>query len=202
MRSVLLFFSALLLCAPPCAEAARSRRPAPRFRGRLQILSGASMALPEDPAGARRFAAYVPLDIEVGVRLSGPFSVTLGGVGYAAPFQVPACEAGPGTDGGRRPNGLASFVGLRLDLNNSRDGSWLSPWMELRGGVAGQDGVPTYLPLSDRCGERFVLAPWFGPRVGLDLWMGRAAATFALGYDVLPRASGVTVQAGLTLRLF
>ena len=33
-------------------------------------------------------------------------------------------------------------------------------------------------------------------------WLGKAAATFALGYDRLPRASAVSLQVGLTVWLF
>lgn len=176
---------------------ARPRPPAPRFKGRLQILSGAGFALPQDGDGGRHFAAYVPVDLELGIQASGPLSVVLGGVGYLAPFSVPAC--GPdGSPAGARPNALGTFLGLRLDFNNSRDGSWWSPWVALRGGLVGQGGVPDGNP----CLERFQLGLFLSPRLGLDLWLGKAAVTFALGYDHLPFAAAVSTQVGLTLRLF
>jgi hypothetical protein len=184
----------LLLCAE--ADARPVRRRAPRFLGRLQILSGAGFTLPQRAAGDRTFAAYVPLDIELSLVISGPLSFSLGGAAFLAPFEAPGCS-GPG----RRPNALASFFGLRLDANNNRDRSWLSPWLALRVGLVGQDGIPGLDP-QGACGERIGLSAYVTPRAGLDIWLGRAAATFALGYDVLPRASSVSAELGLTLRLF
>lgn len=182
------------------AQAAPRRKPRPpalRFSGRLQILSGAGLALPEDASGGKNFRAYVPMDVEFGLRLSGPLGLLLGGAGYLAPWNVSRC----GDTQTERANALAAFLGLRLDLNNSRAGSWWSPWVALRAGVSGQSGVQ----VSDPCthlGAGYVVGPYFAPRVGTDLWLGQAAVSFALGYDYLPRASAVTVQVGLTLRLF
>jgi hypothetical protein len=183
--------------AASAGAAARSRPPSLRFSGRLQILSGVGFALPQDGDGQRHFGVYVPVDVELAVRASGPLSVALGGVGYLAPFSVPACG---GTDSvpGPRPNALGAFLGLRLDFNNSRDGSWWSPFLALRGGLVGQSGVPDGQP----CAERFLLGLYVGPRLGIDLWLGKAAVTFALGYDHLPYAAAVTAQVGLTLRMF
>ena len=50
--------------------------------------------------------------------------------------------------------------------------------------------------------EQLGLGLYLGPRLGIDLWMGRAAVTFAFGYDHLPRADAIALQTGLTLRLF
>lgn len=172
----------------------RPRRPALRFAGRLQLLSGAAFTLPRDAADALHFTAYVPLDAEVGLRASGPLSVVLGGVAYNAPFLISSCP----TAASPRPHALAAFLGLRLDFNNSRDGSWWSPWIAVRGGVVGQAGVQQ----GAACEERYVLHPYLGPRLGVDLWLGKAAVTFALGYDELPRAAAVSLQVGLTLRLY
>ena len=87
-----------------------------------------------------------------------------------------------------RPHALAALAGVRLDFNNSRDGSWWSPWIALRGGVVSQAGVQD----GAACEERYVLAPYLRPRLGADLWLGKAAVTFALGYDELPaRRRGV-----------
>lgn len=189
-----------LLAGPGDAQAAPRRKPRPpalRFSGRLQILSGAGLALPEDASGGKNFRAYVPMDVEFGLRLSGPLGLLLGGAGYLAPWNVSRC----GDTQTERANALAAFLGLRLDLNNSRAGSWWSPWVALRAGVSGQSGVQ----VSDPCthlGAGYVVGPYFAPRVGTDLWLGQAAVSFALGYDYLPRASAVTVQVGLTLRLF
>lgn len=199
---------ALLLAFAAGEAAAARRRPAPRFSGRLQVLSGAAFALPRDAADQIVFSAYVPLDVELSLRVSGPLSLSLGGAGYAAPFSVPSC-AGDGAEaptGGRRPHALAAYGGLRLDLNNSRDGSWLSPFFALRVGVSAQDGVPVaspgLTPGASGCTERVALGAFFSPRAGLDLWLGPAAVTFAVGYDVLPRASAALALLGLTLRLF
>lgn len=182
------------LGGPADAAARRPRKPALRFSGRLQLLSGAAFTLPRDAADAIHFTAYVPLDAEVGLRASGPLSVVLGAVAYNAPFLVSSCPATPSP----RPHALAAFMGLRLDFNNSRDGSWWSPWIALRGGVVGQAGVQE----GAACEERYVLHPYLSPRLGADLWLGKAAVTFALGYDELPRAAAVSLQLGLTLRLY
>lgn len=170
------------------------RKPALRFAGRLQLLSGAGFALPKDAADAVHFTAYVPLDVEVAVRAGGPLSVVFGGVAYNAPFSVSSCPTVPSP----RPHALAALAGVRLDFNNSRDGSWWSPWIAIRGGVIGQAGVQD----GAACEERYVLAPYLSPRLGADLWLGKAAVTFALGYDELPRAAAVSLQLGLTLRLY
>ncbi len=189
-----------LACLGGAGEAlARPRPPSLRFKGRLQILSGAGFALPQDGDGGRHFVAYVPVDLELAVQASGPLSVALGGVGYLAPFSVPACGPADSTPPpGARPNALGAFLGLRLDFNNSRDGSWWSPWVALRGGLVGQGGIPDGSP----CMERFQLGMYLSPRLGLDLWLGKAAVTFALGYDHLPFAAAISTQVGLTLRLF
>lgn len=173
---------------------ARGRPPLPRWSGRLQLLGGAGLTLPADAAGERRLVAYVPTDLELAVRVAAPLSLVMGGVGYLAPFSQPTCAEG----GTPRPHGLGALLGLRLDLNNSRDGSWWSPWLALRGGVVGQAGVLD----GPACAERFVTALLISPRIGADLWMGPAAVSFALGYDFLPRADAVSVLIGLTVRLF
>ena len=138
----------------------------------------------------------MPIDVELGLRAMGPLSVAMGGVGYLAPFSITTC--GPTVNTASRPNALGAFLGLRLDFNNSRDGSWWSPWVALRGGFSGQNGVSA----GDPCSERFQLGMYLSPRLGVDLWLGKAAVTFALGYDHLPRAPAISTQVGLTLRLF
>lgn len=176
------------------AQARPPRRPAYRFGARLQLVGGAGLARPLAASGERPIVAYVPTDLELAVRVAPPLSLLLGGVGYVAPFSVSSCPGAPSP----RPNALGAILGLRLDLNNSRDGSWWSPWIALRGGVVGQDGVLD----GAACDERFVLVPLLAPRVGADLWMGPAAVTFALGYDFLPRADALSLLIGLTVRLF
>ena len=173
---------------------ARVREPPRRFTGRLQVLSGATLALPEHFDGSRSLVAYVPAEAEIAIRVSGLLSLGLGGSGVLAPFSLTTCSPQPSP----RANALATFFTLRLDFNNSRDGSWWSPWLALRGGVVGQAGVAAGSP----CDERFVLGMYLGPRLGADLWMGKAAVSFAVGYDHLPRADGIAIQTGLTLRLF
>ena len=194
MRSALALLALVAVCG--AAEAAKRppRKPALRFSGRLQLLSGVGFTLPKDAGDAVHFTAYVPLDVEIAVRASGPLSIVLGGVAYNAPFLVSSCP----TVASPRPHALAALAGVRLDFNNSRDGSWWSPWIALRGGVVGQAGVQD----GAICEERYVLAPYLSPRVGVDLWLGKAAVTFALGYDELPRAAAISLQLGLTLRLF
>ncbi len=191
-----------VLCALVVAVAAGSaagakrppRKPALRFAGRLQVLSGVGFTLPKDAVADTHFAAYVPLDVELATRLGGPLSLLLGSAAFNAPFLISTCA----TAASPRPHALAALAGLRLDFNNNRDGSWWSPWIAVRAGLGGQAGVLA----GAGCEERFVLFPYLSPRLGVDLWLGKAAVTFALGYDELPRASAVTLQLGLTLRLF
>ena len=168
-------------------------RPAAPRTGRAQILTGVGLAVPSQPEGGRHLTAYVPVELELSLQVSGPLSVLLGGSGFAATFVAADCLG----SAGRRPSALAAFGGVRLDpLLGGR--GLVSPWLALRGGLVGQDGVST----ADPCVERVVLSPYFGPRVGLDLRLGRTALTAALGYDHLPRAPALTVQLGLSLRIF
>lgn len=188
----------LVACLLPLLASAEPRRrigePPRRFTGRLQMLSGATLALPEHFDGSRPLVAYVPAEAEVAIRIAGLLSVGLGGSGWLAPFSMTTCSVAPSP----RANALAAFATARLDFNNGRDGSWWSPWLALRGGVVGQGGVGS----GDPCQERFALGLYLGPRLGADLWMGNAAVTFAVGYDYLPRADGIAIQTGLTLPLF
>lgn len=191
-------FTIAMIVAP--ADEALAQRPkrdsALRFSGRFQLLSGAAFSLPEDAAAQRHFVAYVPIDAEIAVRVSGLFSIAMGSVGYLAPFSVSICEQAPS----RRPNALGAFLGMRFDFNNSQDGSWWSPWMALRTGVLGQDG--TTGGSGSPCDQSYAVGLYLSPRLGVDLWMGKAAVTFAIGYDHLPRAAAISTQLGLTLRLF
>lgn len=183
-----LCWAAPALAGPPPA-------PAPlRFAGRLQILSGAAMTWPKLYDGSHHIAAYVPAEAELALRVSGMLSLGIGGAGYLAPFSLTTCSDAPSA----RAHAATAFGTVRLDFNNSRDGSWWSPWMALRTGIAAQDGVAS----GDPCQEQLGLGLYLGPRLGIDLWMGRAAVTFALGYDHLPRADAIALQTGLTLRLF
>lgn len=172
----------------------------PRFVGRLQVLSGAGVSFPPTLQGGQRVSAYVPLDVELALRASGSLSVLVGGVAGVAPGPPLGC--GPDR---RQPHALAAYGGLRLDLNNSRRGSWLSPYVALRAGLVGQDGVPGVGPAPEPgslvCVDRFSLGVLLSPRAGLDLWLGQAAATFAVGYDVLPGFHAAVALVGLTLRL-
>ncbi len=190
----------LLLCGlltlgwvQPSAGKRPPRSELPRFRTRLQLLSGVTPALLREESGGQRVAAVVPLDLELATRLDGPLSLLAATVSYLAPFSLPSCaDQAP-----RRPHALASLLGVRLDLRNSRDGSWWSPWVALRMGVVGQAATR----VDDTCQAGISLSPTFSPRLGADLWMGQAAATFAVGYDYLPTGSALAIQVGLTLRL-
>ena len=163
----------------------------PRFRTRVQLLSGLSPTLIRNLDGSHRVAAFVPLDLELSSRLSGPLSLLGAMVGELAPFSYAACPSEPAI----RPHALSALAGLRLDLNNNRDGSWWSPWVALRAGLSAQRST------DDRCQAQTKLTPAFSPRLGVDLWMGSAAATFAVGYDYFPTGSALLGAVGLTLRI-
>lgn len=163
----------------------------PRFRTRVQLLSGLSPTLIRRLDDSHRVTAFVPLDLELSTRLSGPLSLLGATVGVLAPFTYTPCPS----ETPLRPHALLALTGLRLDLNNNRDGSWWSPWVALRIGLSAQQ-------LTDaRCQPQTALTPAFSPRIGADLWMGKAAATFALGYDYLPTGSALFAAVGLTLRV-
>jgi hypothetical protein len=147
--------------------------------------------LSPEGSGGPQLGALVPLDLELSTRLDGPVSLLAAGELFLAPFSLPVCADSRGP----HPSALASLLGVRLDLNNNRDGSWWSPWVALRMGIVGQAGV------DDHCQARLQLAPAFSPRIGADLWMGHAAASFAIGYDHLPTGSALSAQVGLTVRL-
>lgn len=165
------------------------------------MLSGVGVSFSPAVQVGQSVSAYVPLDVELALRAAGSLSVLLGGAGLVLPRTGTGC--GPDS---RQPHALAAYGGLRLDLNNSRRGSWLSPYLALRTGLAGQDGVPgpglAPEPGSLVCVDRFWLGVFLSPRAGLDLWLGQAAATFAVGYDVLPGFHAAVALVGLTLRLF
>ncbi len=184
---LVLLFAMVPWTAPQAAERATPLR----FRVRLQMLSGLSLSLVSDENGENRLAAFVPLDLELATRVDGVLSLAAAVRTDLAPFSLPNCPAGPTL----RPHAAASLVGARLDLRNHRDGSWWSPWVALRLGVGGQQVA------GEHCATTIQLFPAFSPRLGADLWMGKAAATFALGYDHLPTGSLVSLQVGLTLRL-
>jgi hypothetical protein len=194
LAGLALLLGALSIGQPAVGQAAKPRRELRRFNGRVQTLSGALLARPQDAAGQRHFAAYVPTDVELGLHASGPVSILLGAAAALAPFTLPSCGPGPAP----LPHALAALLGARFDFNNSRDGSWWSPWLALRAGVVGQSGVEG----GATCSERFLVGLLVSPRLGIDLWLGKAAVTFAIGYDNLPRAAALSALVGLTLRLF
>lgn len=162
-----------------------------RFGVRLQLLSGIAPSLISDGEGGSRLTAFVPFDVELATRLDGILSLATAIQADLAPFSVTPCP-----DGARlRPHAATSLVGARLDFNNNRDGSWWSPWVALRMGIGGQ------VVSDEHCASSVQLFPAFSPRLGADLWMGKAAATFSIGYDYLPTGSLISLQVGLTLRV-
>lgn len=162
-----------------------------RFFVRLQFLSGLAPSLVSDGNGQSRLTAFVPLDVELATRLDGVLSLAAAVQTELAPFSLPNCVDGPPL----RPHAASSLVGARIDLNNNRDGSWWSPWVALRMGIGGQ------IVSDGSCASSVRLFPAFSPRLGADLWMGKSAASFSVGYDYLPTGSLVTLQIGLSLRV-
>ena len=67
------------------------RPPAPRT-GRAQILTGVGLAVPSQPEGGRHLAAYVPVELELSLQVSGPLSVLLGGSGCGAVDRLLDCQ--------------------------------------------------------------------------------------------------------------
>jgi hypothetical protein len=154
----------------------------PRWRVQVSLLEGFGGSWDHGSVSA------FPTTLAIGVRVWGPLSVTAGATGVLSGDHYESC-GGP-----RRANAIVGHAGLRVDFNNKHGDSWLDPFIEAHGGVGGQRGG------RDACGAGGVFGTG-GARVGLDVWMGRAAITVAAGFDYTPVATPAAGFLGATFLL-
>jgi hypothetical protein len=121
-----------------------------------------------------RSTLAVPVNVDLSLRAWRFLSVVVATTGILSDLDADVC-------GGRRPHAFVGSAGVRLDRNNHHGDSWFSPFVEAHASVGGQR------PL-DSCRA---LAPFggAGARAGLDVWLGKAAISIALGVEYLPVAS-------------
>jgi hypothetical protein len=159
----------------------------PRWRLRAALTSGVAGSRDADQS-----VTVFPTTLELGARLFGPLSVTVAAQGVLVGEEYTACGAT------RRPNAILGAGGLRVDFANGRSGSWASPFLEAHAGVGHQgapretngvcDGDPTFFT--------------GGVKLGVDVWLGRAAVTVAAAWDWLPTAMPIGMQIGLSYVLY
>ena len=158
----------------------------PRWRVRGRVATGAGVGL----GGVR--ATSVPTQLELGARIWGPLSFSLGGMAVLASRAVTSCGALV------RPNAALGTIGLRANLRNGRSASWIDPFIEAHAGVGGQ---AAYAEPGDPCGSPRVFASG-GARVGIDAWLGRVAITAQVSYDHLPIGAPLAVSIGASVILY
>jgi hypothetical protein len=166
--------------------AARAADP-PRWRLRGTVSSGVGGASDRGDA-----VAMFPTSLEIGVRIWGPLSADIGSTGVVAgTFDIECGEA-------RRPNAILGYAGLRADFANGRSSSWVDPFLAWHAGVGTQAGGQD---ANGACTSRRVFATG-GLRGGIDVWLGKAAVTVAVGFDYLPTAAPIFVSLGLSRVLY
>ncbi len=159
----------------------------PRWRLRAALTEGVGGA--SDAGGAVTMFATT---LELGVRVWKPLSLTAAAQGILAGEEYTAC----GRD--RRPNAVIGTGGLRVDFANGKSSSWLAPFLELHGGV-GRQGVGR--ESNGVCAPPPVFGTG-GVRLGIDVWLGKAAVTIVGTYDYLPTAAPFSVALGLSYVLY
>jgi hypothetical protein len=148
----------------------------PRWRVRASLIQGFGGSWHRGPV------SEFPTSLELGVRLAGPISVVAAATGVVTGEYTDACG---------RVGAFLGHAGLRVDFNNQRSSSWIDPFLEGWGGV-GWQAV---------CGKESVF-PSAGVRGGLDVWLGRAAVTVAVGFDWTPVAPPAAAFLGATFLLY
>jgi len=170
---------------PPPASA--PLRDVPRWRLRATLVQGFGGSRAQD-AQVTRF----PTTLEVGARIWGPLSLALGVTGTQAGEYDTRCGQAS------RPSAVAGGLGLRADLGNGRSATWVDPFVEVHGGVGAQAAAELH---PGGCPTAVVFGS-AGARVGIDVWLGRAAVTTAVGFDYLPVGSSFSFLLGATFAVF
>ncbi len=167
------------------ANATTTKKLPPRWRVRAQVSSGFGGSWDHGAVAA------FPTTIDLGVRIWGPLSASVGATGVLSGDTYTACGSV------RRANAVIGHAGLRVDFNNRRGDSWLDPFVEVHAGV-GTEGVGRESYSVCRAGGVFASG---GARAGLDVWMGRAAITIAVAFDYTPVATPAAGFLGATFIL-
>jgi hypothetical protein len=174
----------------------------------LTSLARADVLLPPDPPRWRLRAALTtgvggardagdsvtvfPTTLELGVRLFGPLSVTVGAQGVLVGEQYDACGKT------ERPNAILGAAGLRVDFANGRSASWAAPFVEAHAGV-GRQGAPREVNgVCDGPSDFFT----GGAKLGVDVWLGKVAVTVVATWDWLPTAMPFGAQLGASFVLY
>jgi hypothetical protein len=181
-------FSLVLLALgarPGAADEAPSD--VPRWRVRAALMTGFG-----GTSDAGVAVAVFPTTVELGARIWGPLSVEASATGVLSGDYYDACGQP------RRANAIVGGLGLRFDFLNWRSRSWADPFVEVHGGVGRQPGGR---PSGGVCpgGGTFGTG---GARAGVDVWLGKAAVTVALGFDYLPSASPFAASIGASFVLY
>jgi hypothetical protein len=181
--------SFVFVSAALVATVARAEAPSdpPRWRLRLSVSEGFGGGRSGDGA-VTRFATTA----ELGARIFGPLSLDAGVIATVAGEYDSSCGQGI------RPSAIAAVAGLRADAFNARSASWVDPFVEAHGGVGVQAGARE---VPGQCAASSVFATG-GARAGIDVWLGRAAVTVALGFDYLPIGSTIALSLGGSFKLF
>ncbi len=175
MRAILVLFVA------QSAVAATGVEP-PCWKLRAALIQGFGGSYDQTPVAA------FPTTLELGVRLWGPLSAVVGGTGVMSSDTWTTCGEA------RRGYAILAHAGLRVDFNNKKGDSWLDPFIEAHGGVGGQPGGRGG---ANSC-PRDVVFGSGGIRGGLDVWLGKAAVTVAVGFDWTPIAPPAAFYLGAT----
>ena len=180
VRRVRAFVAALWLCWF-CSSPARAVEP-PRWKLQASLIQGFGGSYDQGSV------AGFPTTLSLGIRIWGPLSIVAGGTGVMSSDTWTTCGEP------RRAYAILAHAGLRFDFNNKKGDSWLDPFIEVHGGVGGQPGgreSPGSCP-------RDVVFGSGGVRAGLDVWLGRAAVTVAVGFDWVPIAPPAAAFLGAT----
>jgi hypothetical protein len=159
---------------------------APRWKLRMTLASGFGGSRAGD-----NLVAVFPTTLELGVRIFGPLSLDVALHGMLTNDLYVACGETI------RPHAIYGTAGVRVDFINKLAGSWVDPYVAVHFGVAGQPGGRE---IDGRCGPGRA-SPTGGVRLGLDVWLGRAAVNAAVGFDVLAIASPIAFFLGASFVL-
>jgi len=159
----------------------------PRWRFRMALTTGVAGS-----RDAEQSVTVFPTTLELGARLFGPLSVTLGAEGVLVGEQYQACGKL------ERPNAIVGGAGLRVDFANGKSASWAAPFLEAHAGAGRQGGAREVDGVCDGAQSFFT----GGAKLGVDVWLGRVAVTVVATWDWLPTAMPFGAQLGASFILY
>jgi hypothetical protein len=155
----------------------------PRWRVRAALVTGVGGSRDQDQA-----VTLFPTTLDLGARLFGPLSAALAAEAVLVGEEYDACGRT------RRPSAILGTAGLRVDFFNGKSAPWADPFVEAHAGV-GRQGAPR--EQNGVCSGPPTFATG-GGKLGVDVWLGRAAVTVVASYDWLPTAMPFAVSVGLS----